>query len=150
MIHFAYNVQHDCPLAKCTASGKQPVIQERVASGLSKSCIEHQPIDCFVINIHAFHNAHLLRAALPRSLTIPIPIYHSENRKLKHFEIAQSLQAIQNVKQAEAKAKGKQKQTEAIIPESIGRPQLGSNKRVRLERDELEMDFNNTAMDTAY
>ena len=94
MIHFAYNVQHDCPLAKCTASGKQPVIQERVASGLSKSCIEHQLIDRFVINIHAFHNAHLLRAALPRSLTIPIPIYQSENRKLKHIEIAQSLQAI--------------------------------------------------------
>ncbi|KJA16967.1 hypothetical protein HYPSUDRAFT_112369, partial [Hypholoma sublateritium FD-334 SS-4] len=98
MVHFAYNVQHDCLLAKCTASGQQPLMQEWVESGLTKSCIEHQAIDRFVINTHAFHNAHLLRAAIPRSLIIPIPIYSPEDRRSKHIEIAQSLQAVQEVK----------------------------------------------------
>ena len=143
MIHFAYNVQHDCPLAKCTASGKQPVMQERIESGLSKSCVEHLPIDRFIINTHAFHNAHLLRAVIPRPLTIPIPIHQFENRKLKHIEIAQSLQAMQEVKQAAAKAKGKQKQNEKIT-----QTQSGSNKRTRLEMNAAELE--ETAMETDY
>ena len=146
MIHFAYNVQHDCPLAKCTASGNQPLMQERVESGLTKSFIEHKPIDCFVINTHAFHNAHLLRTAIPRHLIIPISIYSLEDRKLKHIEISQSLQATQEVKQAASKAKGKQKQSGAIIPESINQTHSGSNKRTRLETDEADLD--GTAMET--
>ncbi|KJA24001.1 hypothetical protein HYPSUDRAFT_1078326 [Hypholoma sublateritium FD-334 SS-4] len=145
-ILFSYNVQHDCPLAKCTASGEQPLMQERVESGLTKSCIEHQPMDRFVINTHAFHNAHLLRAALPRSLTHPISIYSPEDRKSKHIEISQSLQAIQEVKQAASKAKGKQKQSETVIPGSIKQTQSGSNKRTRLERDEADLD--GTEMET--
>ena len=36
-IGFLYNVQYDCPLAKCTASGKQLIIQERVESDLFKT-----------------------------------------------------------------------------------------------------------------
>ena len=148
MIYFAYNVQHDCPLAKCTASGQQPIVQERIESGLTKSCIEHQPTDRFVINTHAFHNAHLLRAAIPRSLTHPISMHLPEDRKSKHVEIAQSLQAIQEAKQAASKAKGKQKQGEAVIHESIKQTQSGSNKRTRLERDEADLD--ETEMDTGH
>ncbi|KDR73407.1 hypothetical protein GALMADRAFT_48393, partial [Galerina marginata CBS 339.88] len=71
-IEFLYNVQHDCVLAKCTASGKHAVLQERVESGVFDAFIEHNPIDRFVINTHAFHNAHLLRASLDRSLVVPI------------------------------------------------------------------------------
>ncbi|KIJ90420.1 hypothetical protein K443DRAFT_686767 [Laccaria amethystina LaAM-08-1] len=71
-IDFLYNVQHDCPLAKCTASGKQALMQERVELGLFKTSIEHKPIERFVINTHVFHNAHLLRATLPRSIISPV------------------------------------------------------------------------------
>lgn len=88
-IDFLYNVQHDCPLAKCTASGKEPVMQERVESSLIKNTIEHKPFEHFVINTHAFHNAHLLRATLPRSLVAPILLHR--DRQAKHTEIAGSL-----------------------------------------------------------
>ena len=78
-IGFLYNVQHDCPLAKCTGSGQQPLMQERVESGLFTTYIEHKSTERFVINTHAFHNAHRLRAALKRSLVVPIPLYPLES-----------------------------------------------------------------------
>jgi hypothetical protein len=112
-IGFLYNVQHDCPLAKCTASGKQPLIQERVESDLFKTYIEHKAIEHFVINTHAFHNAHRLRVALERSLVAPILLYPLEVRKAKHAEIAHSLRATQKAK-LEARAAKKKK--EAITP----------------------------------
>ena len=82
-IDFLYNVQHDCPLSKCTASGKQLLMQERVKSGLTQTYIEHQPIEHFVVNTHAFHNAHLLHVALPRSLVAPTPLH--PDRQAKHW-----------------------------------------------------------------
>ncbi|KJA24844.1 hypothetical protein HYPSUDRAFT_135587 [Hypholoma sublateritium FD-334 SS-4] len=147
-INFVYNVQHDCPLAKCKASGKQPLMQERIESGLSRAYIEHQPIDRFVINTHAFHNAHLLRLAIPRSLVAPIPIYSLADQKLKHTEIAQSLQAAQEVKEA-AKAKGKQKRNDStlsVLP--VDRTHSGSNKRTRLEREEEDLDQSEMIIDS--
>jgi hypothetical protein len=87
-IDFLYNVQHDCPLAKCTASGKQALMQERVESGLFKTFIEHKPVERFVINTHAFHNAHLLRATLPRSIISPICL--QEDRYSLHAQCAET------------------------------------------------------------
>ena len=78
---FLYNVQNDCPLTKYTASGKQPLMQEHVKSGLVKTYIEHQPIECFVINTHAFHNAHLPCTALPHSLVLSIPLHRDQQAK---------------------------------------------------------------------
>ena len=88
-IDFLCNVQHNCPPSKCTASGKQPLMQECVDSGLIQAYIEHKPIECFVINTHVFHNVHLLQAALPRSLVAPILLH--TNQQAKHFEIAGGL-----------------------------------------------------------
>ncbi|PPQ94776.1 hypothetical protein CVT25_007395 [Psilocybe cyanescens] len=96
-IHFLYNVQHNCPLSKCTASGKQPVMQECVESGLIQTCIEHKPTQRFIINTHAFHNAHLLCAVLPRSLISPTPLYL--DRPAKHSELAGHLRLVQDAKQ---------------------------------------------------
>ena len=128
-IGFLYNVQHDCPLAKCTASGKQPLVQERVESGLFKTYIEHRPIEHFVINTHAFHNAHRLRAALDRSLIAPIPLYQVEDRKAQHAKIAQSLRATQKAKR-EARAAQKK---EVLTPaEKTSIPK----KRTRSEMEE--------------
>ena len=133
-------MQHDCPLAKCSASGRQPVMQERIESGLTKTYIEHQPLERFVINTHAFHNAHLLWAAITRSLVMPIPIHSSADRKLKHIEFSQSLQAAQEAKLAAAKAKGKQKASNPTTSSLANQGHSGSNKRTRLERKEAELD----------
>ena len=91
---FQYNVQHNCQQAECVASGKQAIIQECVQSEVNKpNCfIKHKPLDCFLINTHAFHNAHLICAALPQNLTIPIT--YSEDHVAHHASIATKLQEI--------------------------------------------------------
>lgn len=113
-VDFLYNVQHDCPFAKCTASGKQPLMQERVASGVYQACIEHQPAERFVINTHAFHNAHLLRETLPRALVVPIPLL--QDRKIKHIEMAVALRSTQEVKRTAARARAAQKKHDKKRP----------------------------------
>ena len=92
---FQYNVQHDCWQAKCVASGKQAIIQEHVQSKVGKpNCfIEHKPLALFLINTHAFHNAHLICAALPQNLTIPIA--YLEDCVAHHASIATKLWEIQ-------------------------------------------------------
>lgn len=139
-IDFLYNVQHDCPLANCTASGKQPLMQERVESGLSKTYIEHQPIDRFVINTHAFHNAHYLRAILPRALVAPIPLY--ENRVEKHHEISRNLQMTQDSKRIAAKARAASKKQAIDIRETAASGP--SNKRTRMEFETDQVEVNHT------
>ena len=135
-IEFPYNVQHDCPLVKCTASGEQPLMQERVESGLIKKYIEHQSIERFVINSHAFHNAHLLRANLPRSLVAPIPIH--QDRQARHFEIATSLRATQEAKRTATKARAAQKKKKSADEQGPS-----SSKRPRLEMEEADLDSAN-------
>jgi hypothetical protein len=104
---FQYNVQHDCRQAKCLASGKRAVVQERVQTELSEpnSFIEHNPLDRFLINTHAFHNAHLVRAVLPRDLTIPIA--YSADRIAHHTSVATKLREIQDGKRQNAAEKKK-------------------------------------------
>ena len=104
---FHYNVQHNRRQAKCVASGKRAIIQEHVQSEVSEpNCfIEHKPLDCFLINTHAFHNAHLIRAALPQNLTIPIA--YSEDRVAHHASIATKLREIQCGKRQNAAEKKK-------------------------------------------
>ncbi len=140
-IGFLYNVQHDFLLAKCTASGKQPLIQERVESGLFKTYIEHKPIERFVINTHAFHNAHRLRAALERSLVVPILLYPLEVRKAKHTEIAHRLRATQKAK---LEARAAQKKKGAITPAD----KTGSVIPKKRTRSEMETETNDTEMAT--
>lgn len=133
-INFSYNVQHDCPLAKCTASGKQPLMQERVASGQIRAYIEHQAMERFVINMHAFHNAHLIRACLPRLLVAPI-VLHTD-RQAKHSEVAIDLRAAQEFKRTMTKVRAAKKKNEGIpAAEQMSK---GSNKRQRLEVEEEE------------
>ncbi|KAF8879345.1 hypothetical protein CPB85DRAFT_1497712 [Mucidula mucida] len=85
-LKFKFNVQHDCTTAKCTASGVRKRKQEQQDSEVTENFIEHQPLDRYFINTHAFHNAHLVRATLPRSLTVPLPIV--DDRKAFHSELA--------------------------------------------------------------
>ena len=103
-------------------------MQECIESGILEDYIEHQPIDRFVINTHAFHNAHLLRATLPRSLLAPIPLH--QNREAKHHEIAGSLQIIQDSKRKATKARSEQKKQAVKDNREMT---SGPNKRTRVE-----------------
>ncbi|KAJ6610327.1 hypothetical protein B0H10DRAFT_1953936 [Mycena sp. CBHHK59/15] len=74
---FKFNVQHDCRSAKCEASGERPRMKERVESDKTEKYIVHNPLDRFIINSHAFHNAHLLHANLKNLEWLPKPFIGS-------------------------------------------------------------------------
>jgi hypothetical protein len=95
-------------------------MQERVESDNTENFIIHEALDSFIVNSHAFHNAHLLRAALPRDLLAPIPLF--EDRRAKHDEFASTLRETRAAKRAKKKAapratkKGRGKKRKAAIP----------------------------------
>ncbi|KAF7378116.1 hypothetical protein MSAN_00235900 [Mycena sanguinolenta] len=115
-IKFKFNVQHDCESAKCDASGVRLQMQERIESDQTENFVVHKPLDRFFINSHAFHNAHLLRATLPRDLLAPIPLF--PDRQRHHYELAGQLREIQSTRLA----KRKRKHAEADGSEERGRP----------------------------
>ena len=106
-------------------------MQEWVESALFETHIEHQPVERFVINTHAFHNAHLLRKTLPHHLVVPIPLL--QDRKAKHNELAQRLQAARTVKQTANKVRAEQKKNNSAI---IKRPRLDIEVEEEEEKEE--------------
>ncbi|KAI0701827.1 hypothetical protein BC835DRAFT_1223341, partial [Cytidiella melzeri] len=98
-VQFMFNVQHDCPRAQCSSTGTRTVIQERTDSGQTESHIEHRALDEYIVNLHALHNAHLIRRVIPRVLTAPIPLFPTtEARRSCHDGLAAELQAEQDLK----------------------------------------------------
>ena len=110
-ILFEYNVQHDCKHANCVASGTKAVMQERVQSGRTEMYIEHKFVSRYLINTHAFHNAHLIRAILPRHLTVPIPYAQDReahhNRIAANFRVSQDTRRVANALKAAEKKKAR-------------------------------------------
>ena len=135
---FQYNVQHDCQQAKCSASGKRAIMQERVQTELSEpeSVIEHKPLDRFLINTHAFHNAHLIRAVLPRELTIPVA--YSVDRVAHHFSIATKLREIQDGKRQNTAEKKKAAADLKIVAEGSEAAAMGSGRKKRRRDDDIQ------------
>lgn len=78
-------------------------LQERQESGVEIPVFEHTTGERFVINTHALHNAHLLREALPRDLTKPVP--YVQNRRETHEQLATSLRSTQGRKREDLKKK---------------------------------------------
>ncbi|KAH9833182.1 uncharacterized protein C8Q71DRAFT_684139, partial [Rhodofomes roseus] len=94
---FAFNAQHDCYACKCSlATGTAPVQQERRETAQTRQVIKHvgdgPDADRYILNIHALHNAALIRQTLPRSLTAPKPYIPIQERVKKHYEMAAKLQ----------------------------------------------------------
>lgn len=123
---FEYNAQHDCRHAKREASGERPLAQERVNSSLTESFMVHKPEERYLINTHAFHNAHLIRAALPRDLTALIP--HAPDRIAYHAMIAMNLRQNQDAKRAKTAATAATKKA-AEKTRSAG-PKLAKRRRI--------------------
>ncbi|KAJ7653590.1 hypothetical protein DFH06DRAFT_1417140 [Mycena polygramma] len=104
-ITFQYNTQHDChaPDVLCEATGERSRMQERVDSGITEKYIVHKPVERFILNTHAFHNAHLVRQVLPRALVAPIALFL--DRKTVHYEQAARLREIKSGKRKRAQEK---------------------------------------------
>ncbi|KAJ7619414.1 hypothetical protein FB45DRAFT_1033278 [Roridomyces roridus] len=109
-IKFNFNAQHDCSAANCEATGERERMQERVASDDIETFIVHNPLDRYLINTHVFHNAHLLRATLPRDLVAPIPVF--QDRRTKHDECAATFRVNKSArKKAKESESGGNKKT---------------------------------------
>ncbi|KAJ6558925.1 hypothetical protein B0H10DRAFT_2240688 [Mycena sp. CBHHK59/15] len=119
LIMFKFNVQHDCKSAECEATGVRLRMQERVQSDKTENFIVHKSLERFIINTHAFHNAHLLRATLPRDLVAPIPLV--ADRRVKHHELAAELR--------EQRATKKRKRAQEDGDEEVSRKRRKVSKK---------------------
>ncbi|KAJ7725015.1 hypothetical protein B0H14DRAFT_3620845 [Mycena olivaceomarginata] len=98
-ILFFFNAQHDCFGLKCPlVADAENIVQEHILTCRMQAAIQHVDNATFIINMHALHNAHLLRDTLPRCLTAPIP--HSIDRDAKHDEFAALLRVSGPAKRA--------------------------------------------------
>lgn len=86
-------------------------MQERVDSGLMEKVITHKAVEQYMLNLHALHNAHLIRAILPRSLVAPIP--YVADCQAHHNMIAKGLRGTQDGKRAEKTKKADEKKKAA-------------------------------------
>jgi hypothetical protein len=77
--------------------------QERILTERTELRVAHCDERRFIINMHALHNAHLLREVLPRTLTAPVP--YLNDRTAAHRRFASQLRETGPAKRAEIKAK---------------------------------------------
>ncbi|KAI0822207.1 hypothetical protein BC628DRAFT_1391550 [Trametes gibbosa] len=111
-ILFIVNVQHNCRDSVCTASGRQVVRQERQDSNITRPAIQHTNDTLYLINTHALHHAALLRQALSRELTKPLP--YIIDRPAEHKIVAATLRSTHQArrqKDADARRTRKEKAT---------------------------------------
>lgn len=132
---FTFNAQHDCKAAGCVASGVRPIRQERHETDQNQDFIEHRPLARFLLNTHAFHNAHLIREVVPRHLTRPIP--YVEDRKSHHHRIASILRASQNSKRAVNAAKAADRQEENTNLNELPAEAAGRGKKRQRTNNDL-------------
>ncbi|EIW54556.1 uncharacterized protein TRAVEDRAFT_60724 [Trametes versicolor FP-101664 SS1] len=100
---FIFNAQHHCRACGCTRQEDQQILQERKLTGRTRKIIGHEPIGRYLLNMHALHNAALIREVLPRELTSPIP--YVDDREARHRELAAAMRISGPRKRADAQAK---------------------------------------------
>ncbi|KAJ7769297.1 hypothetical protein B0H16DRAFT_1660998 [Mycena metata] len=101
-IMLLFNVQHDCVHCKCKADSVR-VQQERTVTDRTELQLVHTPEQVFILNMHALHNAYLIREILPRALTAPIP--YLQDRVASHHRFAAQLRETGPAKRAATQAK---------------------------------------------
>ncbi|KAI0642270.1 hypothetical protein C8Q79DRAFT_918071 [Trametes meyenii] len=126
---FIVNVQHNCRDSGCMASGRRIVRQERQESQITAPKIEHKDDAMYILNTHALHHAALLRKALPRSLTKPIP--YLTDRAAEHARVTAALHATHDTRRrkdaaarearkAKASAAGKGTTERGTVEKGVG------------------------------
>ncbi|KAJ7440425.1 hypothetical protein FB451DRAFT_1058871, partial [Mycena latifolia] len=103
-ILFKFNAQHDCRHFSCPLVQITGPNQECHESKLTRKMTAHTDNSRFHLNMHALHNAHLIRETLPRHLTELKPCFH--DRRAKHDEFAAKMRESGPEKRAQARAKG--------------------------------------------
>ena len=108
-------------------------MQERRATANTDMHIEHQDVDRWILNTLSFHNAHLIRQMLPRSLWAPIPLHI--DRQSKHAEFATSLRKTRNAGRAAQKARAEVKKAAAAQASTTTSTDPNSCRRKRSRKE---------------
>ncbi|KAJ6618942.1 hypothetical protein B0H10DRAFT_1723402, partial [Mycena sp. CBHHK59/15] len=77
--------------------------QERIVTEHTELQTVHSEEAQFILNMHALHNAHLIREVLPRTLTAPVP--YLNDHTAAHNRFATQLSEMGPDKHTETKAK---------------------------------------------
>ncbi|KAJ7083339.1 hypothetical protein B0H15DRAFT_785013 [Mycena belliarum] len=120
--------KHDCVACEC-ATETVPVFQERILTSRTEMITKHSAEQRFILNLHALHNAHLIRGVLPRSLTAPIP--YLQDRIASHSRFAAQLRLSGPAKRAETRAKTQATRT-------VNKQKKAANASAQAERQQNE------------
>jgi hypothetical protein len=80
----------------CQPTATRMEMQERQATDRSTHLISHANDTHFILNMHAIHNAHLLRRVLPRELWRPVLLY--PDQIVRHSAVAAKLRPLMQEK----------------------------------------------------
>jgi hypothetical protein len=111
-------------------------MQERQTTGLTQAVIHHKETEIYFINMHALHNAHLLRETLPRSLTAPIPFF--SDREAKHSELAGLVRVSGPAKRAATAQKSRETREKKKQAKEAGLKELDNEPELAEEDEEDE------------
>lgn len=100
------------------------VRQERLNTSIEHQCILHHTARIYVVNMHASHNAALIRKVFPRALVQPIPLYEGESRRQLHLSCADRFHQAQGAKREAASKKRKDAKAAKEAETSNGTPAL--------------------------
>ncbi|KAF8804948.1 hypothetical protein BYT27DRAFT_7105864, partial [Phlegmacium glaucopus] len=103
-LQFTFNVQHDCQAHKCEPTGSTRQLQERQETNRVIRSIVHKDDTNFIINLHALHNATLLRKFLPRYMTVPRPLFLDRRKRLDELGVKITEQMLAKKAATTAKA----------------------------------------------
>ncbi|KAG8913665.1 hypothetical protein FRC01_004436, partial [Tulasnella sp. 417] len=103
-VSFLFNAQHDCFTLGCSLENTRLIFQEREElSDRFGPALKHTEDSQFIVNLHALHNADILRKTLPRRFTQPRPLH--ADRKEFHASQAAKLQVSGPAKRAATQEK---------------------------------------------
>lgn len=139
---FDFNVQHDCIQGKCAATGSRRTMQERTETDQHEACLEHTIVDQYVVNTHAFHNAHHVRTLLPPELTRPVP--YAEDRKAHHHQIASGFREIQEEKREGRARKAEERKSKPVKEKQGTEPAQGVPSKRKRADTHLATNIRNT------
>ncbi|KAG6818880.1 hypothetical protein H0H93_000679 [Arthromyces matolae] len=102
---FSFNAQHNCVTSGCSVvTGGASFRQERISTDIQKDFIAHANDEHYLINMHALHNAHLIRDVLPRSLSAPRPYVPDSRASRNELSVRLSISGPEKRAETQRKA----------------------------------------------
>ncbi|KAI0073338.1 hypothetical protein K474DRAFT_1649687 [Panus rudis PR-1116 ss-1] len=126
-ILFVFNAQHDCEMGSCKPNAHEFVREERQLTERTTVALKHTDFDRYLMNMHALHNADLIRQSLPRHLWKPVP--YLKDRAASHAQFAEKVREVRPAKRAEAVTKAAETRARKQAAAAARAQEQGSRSR---------------------